>query len=191
MWCTLWRMALAVPEPQDMTTWDARTLFSADLDGLIDAVWVERERYLRQWVSDGWTQQRIADEVGRSQQVVSKWMARFGIEPVSNQGRPRKIELQPSSNSEPGEVVDAEAVEALIPPCNSSPRPRTIDGIKFPSGGITDDCDVTEYNAGQLKSIARDLIRRASPQEASALHALFTKYALEAKERANGAIKAA
>jgi hypothetical protein len=58
----------------------------------------------------------------------------------------------------------------------------TVSGVKFPRGGISDKADVTAYNTTDLKRVATDLIRRATPQEADALRRLFTKYAEMATE---------
>lgn len=69
---------------------DSKTLFSVDIDAFISEIWVERERRLREWADAGWTQQQIADEIGRGQKTVSRWMERFDIEPASAIGRARK-----------------------------------------------------------------------------------------------------
>lgn len=56
-------------------------------------------------------------------------------------------------------------------------RHMTISGVKFPSGGISDASELREYNTANLKAVAESLIKRATPEEAVALHKLFIHYA--------------
>lgn len=60
---------------------------------------------------------------------------------------------------------------------------RIVEGVRFPRDGIAGNVDVSEYNVRDLKRVARDLIRRATPIEATALHRLFVRYAEEAERK--------
>lgn len=72
------------------------------------------------WTEQGWTQQRIADEIGCSRRAIGKRQERLGVQPTSNRGHPR--ELEPGSNSgDNGEIVDAEVIDADEPANTDAP----------------------------------------------------------------------
>lgn len=180
--------ALVIPDGRDaVLALDSKTLFSSDVDTFMDEIWVERERRLREWAAADWTQTRIAEEVGRSQGSVSNWMAKFGITP----SRPTAKRVLAPNTQESGyvgdgviEVVDGEVVILEKPETAPVTGSRTVAGVKFPGGGIADTADLTAYNTRNLKVVAENLIRRATPQEAKALHQLFLKYADMAERKA-------
>lgn len=76
-----------------------------------------------------------------------------------------------------GEVVNDE--EAMSP----KPPSQRIASVPFPTGGISDKTDVTAYNVSDLKRVADNLIRRATPTEAAALRKLFATYAQRAERK--------
>jgi hypothetical protein len=53
-----------------------------------------------------------------------------------------------------------------------------------PVGGIADTSDPTRYNLGQLKTVALDLLKRATAQESEGLAALFADLAIKAAQKA-------
>lgn len=159
-----------------------RTLPSDQLYALEKAGEIARDvldHRIRFWCADGWTQQAIASEIGIAQQNISKRLARLGLTTLSNRGRPTNYTLGVIRSDEPPaddiEVVDGEVVEPEHTPATSGSR--TVAGVRFPRGGIAETYDVTEYNVKNLKIVAENLIRRATPKEAAALHKLFLKYA--------------
>ena len=63
------------------------------------------------WTQQGWTQREIAEEIGCSQQAISKRQMRLGVRPAQP-NRPHKV--QPGCTSENGSApVDVEVVEAV------------------------------------------------------------------------------
>ena len=75
--------------------------------------------------------------------------------------------------------------EDLEPEAKQKPGSRrtvVVAGIRFPSGGISAKGDLTEYNTADLKKVADDLLRRATPQETAALRQLFIRYADRAED---------
>jgi hypothetical protein len=140
------------------------------------------------WVEDGWTQQRIADEIGITQRGIGKRLERLGLRTQSNRGRPKKLE-QSSNSPDPdpsdlGEEVDAEVVE------DDAPHPRRggtkiVAGVKFPSDGISETRNPTQYSTADLKRVANELLKRATLKEALALYRLFITYADKAKGKAH------
>jgi hypothetical protein len=106
----------------DVANLDNRALFSSDIDAVMDAVWDERERRLREWAQAGWTQQRIADEVGRDQKTISRWMGRLDVTPQQphRQHPSRNLGAAPK----PAEVVSGEVLPSIadLRPAERSPE---------------------------------------------------------------------
>ena len=88
--------------------------------------------------------------------------------------------LEAMESTSRAERTPPEATAEHDPEPSTQAKPKgyvTVDGVKFPPGGITEPRDITEYETKNLKTVARSLIRRATPDEAAALYTLFTKYA--------------
>ena len=81
-----------------------------------------------------------------------------------------------------GPKPTAAQVRELVVPRDkpNTERAVTVAGVRFPAGGISETWDLTRNNVKDLKQVANDLLRRATPEECAALHNLFTKYAEEA-----------
>lgn len=134
-------------------------------------------------VEAGWTQRQIAEEIGISGPAVNKRLQRLGLRTVDPRGGDRSFA---NSVSKIAERLDPSIEQALAPrpTTTADVHPITIAGIRFPQGGISDTRDPTQYNTANLKTVADDLIRRATPEEATALVQLFTKYAERAERKA-------
>jgi hypothetical protein len=139
------------------------------------------DRRVIEWADEDWTQSQMADELGCSQQAVSKRMKRLGVQP-SQPHAPRDITYNRVVSSDPPEYVEPDEV---LPPATESTNtgPVTVAGIKFPSGGIAARDDVSEYSVQDLKRVLNELVRRATPQEAKALCQLLVHYAEEAERK--------
>lgn len=92
---------------------DSKMLFADQVDGFMDLVWEERERRLRAWATDGWTQAKIAKEVGRTQKSVSRWMERFDIKPSRPTRQPKtKAKAKPAATATASRHTDYSETEA-------------------------------------------------------------------------------
>ena len=94
-------LALGVASGKDViVALDSKMLFAEQVDAFVELVWEERERRLREWAADGWTQTKIAKEVGRSQKSVSRWMERFDIKPSRPTRQPKtKAKAKPAATA--------------------------------------------------------------------------------------------
>ena len=166
--------ALSIRESGGIETLSDAELF-ARIEKSLDGLRV----YLEEAVRRGWTQARIGEALGVSQPRVSQRMKDLGIEPK----QPHKPVISRLITSDGSEVLDGEIVDELP---SVRTNPVTVGGVKFPStaGGIAVPRDISVYAVADLKKVANDLIRRATPQEAKALHYLFITYAEKAGKKA-------
>lgn len=108
------RADLVVPTSRDaILALDSQALYLLEQAGEI-ARGILDERIVA-WTTEGWTQTKIAEEIGCSQQTVSRRQAWLGVQPSQPNAphSPRKVRA-PSTSEEAtdGEVVDAEVVDA-------------------------------------------------------------------------------
>lgn len=191
---------LVIPEGRDLEAMSPRERWD-----LYDAAeeWGKEARNaeLRAYHAEGLNDREIGERVGRSPQRIQQLRSVLELPTNSPRGRPannKGLVIQGPVGIGPvqdAEIVDGEGDwaddEDLPPsvagalanrdtPIQGPVRPvgnKTIAGVKFPRGGIAETEDLTAYNTRNLKVVAENLIRRATPQEAVALHALFIKYA--------------
>lgn len=108
--------ALVVPTTRDaMLALTPRDVYMLEQAGQVAREIVDN--WIVEWTEGGWSQAEIAQELGCSQQAVSKRQSRIGIEP-SQPNRPHKV--QPSCTS----PTDTEIVEGEI----MEPESQAIDG---------------------------------------------------------------
>jgi hypothetical protein len=73
-----------------------------------------------EWTREGWTQQRVADELGCSQQAISKRQARLGVKSIDPRGsynRVVKDDCEPET-VEPDEILEPVGNGRILLPTN-------------------------------------------------------------------------
>lgn len=105
--------ALALP---DFASLSLREMW--DLEDCVDearaAIGAFIDDEIRRLAAEGWTQTRIAEECGRTQQAISYRMKTRGIEPA-HQTKPRGIQTLVSPDPTDAEVVSGEVVDEELP----------------------------------------------------------------------------
>jgi hypothetical protein len=130
---------VTIPESTDLAReLPSNVLYQLEAAGQL-ATEILDERVI-QWTREGWSQQKIADELGCDQRTVGRRQERLGVTPVSSRGRPRK-ELGDMPNSEDAAPVaepqDEEVVsgEVVNDPGPSTLSPDPGPRVKCPACG--------------------------------------------------------
>lgn len=106
---------LVVPTARELQDLDAHERWNLEdaLGEVQHALRAFNDAELRRWVEEGKTQTEIAGMVGRDQSVISRRCIRLGLQPLSNRGRPRnmQVHISPDHPAAEPEPIDAEVVE--------------------------------------------------------------------------------
>lgn len=123
-------MELVIPQTKEMAFGlPSQTLYFLEEAGEIARDVLDGR--IAEWAEAGWTQRQMAEEIGCSQQTISKRLNRLGLkttDPRSGKAG-RKANTPPAYSSTDPDVIEAEEAEweEVDVPERSSPRPRLVD----------------------------------------------------------------